>query len=75
MFYLFCVGEGRLSDWTSWGQCSATCEGLKSRTRTCNSQQVGDVPCIDVTQTAKCGTEHCPGILTLNIFNVVICQV
>uniref|UniRef100_K1QGP9 Brain-specific angiogenesis inhibitor 1 n=1 Tax=Magallana gigas TaxID=29159 RepID=K1QGP9_MAGGI len=55
-----CPGEGRLGDWTSWGQCSATCEGLKSRTRTCNSQQVGDVPCIDVTQTAKCGTEHCP---------------
>ncbi|XP_065940711.1 coadhesin isoform X3 [Magallana gigas] len=54
------LGEGRLSDWTSWGQCSATCEGLKSRTRTCNSQQVGDVPCIDVTQTVKCGTEHCP---------------
>ncbi|XP_052715439.1 hemicentin-1-like isoform X2 [Crassostrea angulata] len=53
------LGTGRLSEWGAWGQCNATCEGFKNRTRTCSPHKADDVPCIDVTQTAKCGTEHC----------------
>lgn len=57
------IVDGKLSDWGSWSQCSATCEGLKSRTRTCSHPQYGGAPCTgQTTQTAKCGTVNCPGI-------------
>lgn len=58
------IVDGRLSDWGSWSQCSATCEGLKSRNRTCIPPQYGGASCTgQTTQTIKCGSEQCPGIL------------
>uniref|UniRef100_A0A8W8ND26 Spondin-like TSP1 domain-containing protein n=1 Tax=Magallana gigas TaxID=29159 RepID=A0A8W8ND26_MAGGI len=64
---LHCPVDGHLNDWGSWGQCSATCGGLKKRTRTCSPPLFGGAPCTgQTTQTAKCGTEHCPvdGVLS-----------
>ncbi|XP_055997297.1 properdin-like isoform X2 [Ostrea edulis] len=62
-----CPVDGRLSDWGPWSQCSGTCEGLKTRTRTCRPPEFGGAPCSGSTvELDKCGEQHCPvdGVLS-----------
>ncbi|XP_071956999.1 SCO-spondin-like [Antedon mediterranea] len=58
-----CRVDCGLSDWTEWGQCSATCgEGVKTRTRTADNPlpQYGGMECLgDLIETEECDDAPC----------------
>ena len=62
---LFCLVDGAWSEWSSYGDCSASCGGgAQSRTRTCTNPapQHGGKDCDGPTdQTAECNSQRCPG--------------
>ena len=56
-----------LDEWSTWSECSASCDGgSRTRTRTC-SQSCDYVNTEDLQETGDCGMDECPpGIVTLN---------
>ncbi|XP_067942786.1 uncharacterized protein [Watersipora subatra] len=56
-----CSVDGRLTDWTTWGSCSATCEGMQTRTRECIPPQGAGQPCPagELAQEQQCGVGIC----------------
>nr|XP_022339173.1 brain-specific angiogenesis inhibitor 1-like [Crassostrea virginica] len=56
-----CPVDGVLRNWEPWVQCSATCEGHRTRTRVCISPKNGGAPCSGSTvEGEQCGAQHCP---------------
>ena len=57
-----CPVDCDVSDWSSWGTCSATCGGGDQiRTRTITTQpSYGGAACPDLTETQACNTNPCP---------------
>ncbi|XP_013397757.1 SCO-spondin [Lingula anatina] len=59
-----CVVDGGWGDWSSWGECSVTCEdGIRIRTRQCDHPETlrGGQPCDGVAQQEKpCTLPPCP---------------
>ncbi|XP_052720237.1 adhesion G protein-coupled receptor B1-like [Crassostrea angulata] len=62
-----CPVNGHLNDWGSWGSMQCNLWRFRKRTRTCSPPLFGGAPCTgQTTQTARCGTVHCPvnGVLS-----------
>jgi hypothetical protein len=57
-----CPVDCVVSDWSSWGTCSAACGGGdQTRTRTITTQpSIGGAACPDLTETQACNTNPCP---------------
>ena len=56
-----CVVDCRVSQWGSWGACSATCgDGVQKSSRTITTPPLGGgIPCGDLTKTKACNVEAC----------------
>ena len=61
---LHCVLESIWSEWSHWGECSATCNsGIQSRVRTCDSPDKGPHMCIgNDVDIAACNNNTCVGM-------------
>lgn len=58
-----CAVDGYMSEWGSWGGCSATCGGgYQMRTRTCHDPIYGGKPCQGdtVEVNPSCNNQSCP---------------
>ncbi|XP_065194347.1 papilin-like isoform X3 [Sycon ciliatum] len=58
-----CPIDGAWSSWSSYTQCSKTCQGTHTRTRSCTnpSPAFNGTECIGgATYTNTCGATHCP---------------
>ena len=64
---LVTVMDGNYTEWSPWGNCSATCGGgLKQRQRTCTNPKpgYGGKDCAAIgsdTDSAVCNLNPCPG--------------
>ncbi|CAI5789335.1 SCO-spondin [Podarcis lilfordi] len=56
-----CPVEGIWTPWTSWSQCSASCDsGVQTRNRTCSKPAYGGPECSGpLIQTRDCNTQPC----------------
>jgi len=64
--YFFVIGilvDCVLSDWSAFGDCSATCGGgTKERTRSNTTQAAnGGAACSELSESRSCNTDGCPG--------------
>ena len=74
--YLFLAVRGGYTDWSEWGECSATCGGgVQKRARTCTSPPPshGGPTCIEqdlgpAEEEQDCNTQDC-GMLNINIYS------
>lgn len=56
-----CPKDCKLSDWSKWGDCSATCgHGTKTRSRTVDVDAQYGGKCGDLDESAKCMDKSCP---------------
>jgi len=56
-----CPVDCRVSQWTSWSTCSATCGGgRRSRSRRVTRQPVHGQECPGLAEKEACGTRRCP---------------
>ena len=80
LFYLTFKVNGGWSNWTSWSNCSQSCEtGEQERIRTCTNPipSNGGAPCFGPSRQSQiCNTHYCPGeIYFLNIFGILVGKV
>ena len=68
MIYVYCAVDGGLSTWSSWSQCTLSCNGgTRSRTRSCtNPAPAGngkDCSALgDKLETESCNDNPCKGL-------------
>ena len=63
VFTAFQIVNGNWGDWSVWTDCSATCDGKKRRTRSCNNPAPahgGDDCPTTALNIRPCGVEYCP---------------
>ena len=69
----------KVGSWSSWGECSATCNGgTKARTReVVQEPERGGAACPDLEETVVCNADECTGILlkqSLDVKQGLMCQ-
>jgi hypothetical protein len=66
----FCLVDGGYTEWSQFGDCSATCgDGFKTKTRTCTNPvpSGGGKQCVgESSETSECNVGVCIGIYFSN---------